>query len=181
MASSNNNVVLSPVAVGLPSPAGQNPRFYHYLSPFTAATTTTTTTPSPYANSLPSSTTATSKPALLRHLGLILRALSFFLSFASSLSLALPRPAKDSSFHFLSHSDFSEVSFWMRSWGNIKQVVAYLLISSASVSASASQDIPPDRFRCAAIASTIFSFAAFLAIAASALLAGYRLCKRLIW
>ncbi|KAJ8464164.1 hypothetical protein OPV22_026716 [Ensete ventricosum] len=99
-------VVVTPVAVA--SPAGQNQHLYHYLSPFTA--TATTTTPSPYVNSSTSATHWISRPSLLRHLNLLLRLLGFVLSFASSLSLALPSPRKASGrqrpFSFQHHSEF---------------------------------------------------------------------------
>ncbi|RWW20160.1 hypothetical protein GW17_00015749 [Ensete ventricosum] len=205
-------VVVTPVAVA--SPAGQNQHLYHYLSPFTA--TATTTTPSPYVNSSTSATHWISRPSLLRHLNLLLRLLGFVLSFASSLSLALPSPRKASGrqrpFSFQHHSEFrycigatiiasfycalqlfkgiwdiafkgflvpDKVSDYITFF--FDQVVAYLLMSSSSACLLATQLNTPSRFRAAAIVSTTSSFAAFLAVAASALLAGYRLCKRIIW
>ncbi|CAL9203001.1 unnamed protein product [Musa hybrid cultivar] len=208
---SGGSVVVTPVAVA--SPAGQNHHFYHYLSPFTA---TTTTTPSPYVNSSTSAAHWISRPSLLSQLNLLLRLLGFVLSFASSLSLALPSPQKASGsqrpFNFQHHPEFrycivatiiaslycalqlfkgiwniafkgfivpEKVSDYITFFWD--QVVAYLLMSSSSVCLLATQLNTPSRFRAAAIVSTTASFAAFLAVAASALLAGYRLCKRIIW
>ncbi|URE36277.1 hypothetical protein MUK42_29729 [Musa troglodytarum] len=209
---SGGSVAVSPVTVA--SPAAQNHHFYHYLSPFTA------TTPSPYVNSPTAAAAAAahwiSRPSLLRRLNLLLRFLGFALSFASSLSLALPSPQKASgrqrSFGFQHHPEFrycigativasfySALQLSKGIWdiafkgfpvsGKVSdyitfffdQVVAYLLMSSSSVCLLATQLETPSRFRAAAIVSTTASFAAFLAVAASAVLAGYTLCKRIIW
>ncbi|KAL7123099.1 hypothetical protein ACP275_01G084600 [Erythranthe tilingii] len=62
------------------------------------------------------------------------------------------------------------------------QLAGYLLVSASSVAVQAIQQmhngIP---LRKAAIVSLCTSFASFVVVAASALLSGYRFCKRIIW
>ncbi|EYU29727.1 hypothetical protein ABFS82_01G078000 [Erythranthe guttata] len=64
----------------------------------------------------------------------------------------------------------------------LDQLAGYLLVSASSVAVQAIQQmhngIP---LRKAAIVSLCTSFASFVVVAASALLSGYRFCKRIIW
>ncbi|XP_072984158.1 CASP-like protein 4A4 [Typha latifolia] len=209
MAAANTNIVVTPIALSLSPPGNQTPHhFHHYLSPLGV-------TPSPFANSVASTNSRSSRLAILRRSNL-LRALAFLLSFASALSLAAPPPhaaeGPQAAFNFQDHPEFryglsavivtsiySALQLFKSIWDIafkgvilpekisdyitffLDQVVAYLLISSSSISMLATVKIPPQRYRAAAIVSIIASLAAFLAIAASAIISGYKLCKRIIW
>ncbi|XP_072960774.1 CASP-like protein 4A4 [Typha angustifolia] len=210
MAAANTNIVVTPIALSLSPPGNQTPHhFHHYLSPLGV-------TPSPFANSVASTNSWSSRLAVLRRSNILLRALAFLLSFASALSLAAPPPhaaeGPQAAFNFQDHPEFSYClsavivtsiysalqlfkSIWDIAFKGVilpekisdyitfflDQVVAYLLISSSSISMLATVRIPPQRYRAAAIVSTIASLAAFFAIAASAIISGYKLCKRIIW
>ncbi|KAF5729956.1 CASP-like protein [Tripterygium wilfordii] len=64
----------------------------------------------------------------------------------------------------------------------LDQLIGYLLISSSSVAILAVRQIEQSSSLWkAAIISDIMSFSTFLVIATSAILSGYRLCKRVIW
>ncbi|XP_068638453.1 CASP-like protein 4A4 [Aristolochia californica] len=63
----------------------------------------------------------------------------------------------------------------------LDQLVAYLLISSSSVSVSATERTMGAKLKAAAVASVCMSFTAFVAMAICSLFSGYKLCKRIIW
>ncbi|KAK1297451.1 CASP-like protein [Acorus calamus] len=63
----------------------------------------------------------------------------------------------------------------------LDQLVAYLLISSSSVSVPTARKSKGTTLYTVAIVSLCMSFVAFLAVGASALLSGFKLCKRIIW
>ncbi|XP_004245635.1 CASP-like protein 4A4 [Solanum lycopersicum] len=64
----------------------------------------------------------------------------------------------------------------------LDQLTGYLLVSSSSVTIPVIQemDIQASLWK-AAILAVCMSFAAFMVLAVSALLSGYKLCKRIIW
>ncbi|KAK4435288.1 CASP-like protein 4A4 [Sesamum alatum] len=62
------------------------------------------------------------------------------------------------------------------------QLAGYLVVSASSVAVPVIQHMyNGSSLRKAAMVSVCMSFASFLVIAASALLSGYRLCKRIMW
>lgn len=64
----------------------------------------------------------------------------------------------------------------------LDQVMGYLVISSASVEIPIIRQVEPHTpLWKGTIVSTTMSFATFLVIAISAVLSGYKLCKRIVW
>ncbi|KAL8498366.1 hypothetical protein ACS0TY_021621 [Phlomoides rotata] len=176
----------------------------HTVSPaYSAAQPPLLQTPSPFAFSV-ASTRWSSRPPI-QTADLCLRLLSLVLSFASALSLVALSPTnlkKHSELLYLFTANILIVVYACYQLFKIicdmahrgifisdkmsdyitfilDQFAGYLLISASSVAVPVIHN--GNSFQKATVVSVCMSFASFLVTAATAILSGYKLCKRIMW
>ncbi|KAB2018249.1 hypothetical protein ERO13_D08G198300v2 [Gossypium hirsutum] len=145
-------------------------------------------TPSPFSFS--GATTRRTCTPSIHHLNLFLRFLQLLFSFISALTLATPPANNNGGQRSPSFTEYPELTGILISDKTsdylsfvFDQLTGYLVVSSASVAIpiirqQVGQSTPLWK---GTIVSTSMSFATFLVIAISALLSGYKLCKRIVW